>query len=135
LLSSIREFARSVSGSDTMTDTAQEIANLANEKVCVADHNSQTCAQLTASQINVVFVSPTSPPQLLHGKTLPSSLEQFKPEDIANSLSMIEGEFYSKITQADYIAHLRGTPITTHIDSATKINNRLLNWVKMKIWR
>jgi hypothetical protein len=83
----------------------------------------------------VVVVSPTSPPQSLLGTTLPSSLEQFKPEDIAHSLSVIEGESCSKITQADYIAHLRGTPITMHIDSATKINNRLLNWVKMKIWR
>jgi hypothetical protein len=40
LLSSIRDFARSVSGSDTMRDVAQEIANLANEKVCVADYDS-----------------------------------------------------------------------------------------------
>ncbi|KAH9989792.1 hypothetical protein BJV77DRAFT_1015930 [Russula vinacea] len=119
LLSSIRDFARSVGGSDTMTDAAQEIANLADERM------------------NVVVVSPTSPSQPLHGTTLPSPTpEHFKPEDIANSLSVIEGEFYSKITQADYIAHLRGTPITTHIASATRMNNRLVNWVKVKIvWR
>jgi hypothetical protein len=44
LLSSIREFAKSIGGSDNMKATAQEIANLANEKVCVGDHDSQTCA-------------------------------------------------------------------------------------------
>jgi hypothetical protein len=42
LLLSIREFARSIRGSDTMKAVAQEIANLANEKVCVAYHDSQT---------------------------------------------------------------------------------------------
>jgi hypothetical protein len=87
--------------------------------------------------MNVDVVSPISPPrpQPLRETTLSYSLEHYKPEDIANSLSVIEGEFYSEITQADYIAHLRGTPITTHISSAARINNRLVNWVKGKIWR
>lgn len=86
--------------------------------------------------MNVVIVSPTPSLQSLHGTTLPSSsLEQFKPSDIAESLTAIEGEFYSKITQADYIAHVRGTPITTHIASACKINNRLVNWVKWHVIR
>ncbi len=86
--------------------------------------------------MNVAFASPTMSLQPLHETTLPSSsLEQFKPEDIADSLSVIEGEFYSKITHADYIAHVRGTPITTHIASATEINNRLVNWVKIHIVR
>jgi hypothetical protein len=43
LLLSIREFARSIGGSDTMKAAVQEIANLANEKVCVVHHDSQTC--------------------------------------------------------------------------------------------
>jgi hypothetical protein len=45
LLSSIREFASlwSTGGSDTMRAAVQEIATLANEKVCVAYHDSQTC--------------------------------------------------------------------------------------------
>jgi hypothetical protein len=90
---------------------------------------------LTIFQLNVIVLSPTPTLQTLHGAALPSSLEQFKPEDIADSLAVIEGEFYSKITQADYIAHLRGTPITTHIASASKINNRLVNWVKLHIIR
>lgn len=116
LLSSIREFARSIGGSDTMKDAVQEIANLADEKM------------------NVVVVSPTPSLQPLHGTTLPSSsLEHYEPEDIADSLTVIEGEFYSKITQTDCIAHVRGTPITTHIASASKIHNRLVNWVKLHI--
>ncbi len=136
LLSSIREFAKSIGGSDTMKATAQEIANLANEKVRMVITTLRLALFLTASQMNVVVVSPIRPSQPLHGTTLPSSsLEQFKPEDIADSLSVIEGEFYSKVTQADYIAHVRGTPITTHIASATKINNRLVNWVKLYIVR
>jgi hypothetical protein len=136
LLSSIRDFARSVGGSDTMKDAARGVANLANEKVCVADIDSQTRC-LTVSQMNIAVVSPISPPrpQPLRETTSPSSLEHYKPEDIAKSLSVIEGEFYNEITQADYIAHLRGTPITTHIASAASINNRLVNWVKGKIWR
>ena len=44
LLLSIRDFARSVGGSDTMKAAAQEIADRADEKVCVTDINSQTCA-------------------------------------------------------------------------------------------
>jgi hypothetical protein len=44
LLLSIREFARSIRGSDPMKAAAQEIANFADEKVCVAYHDSQTCA-------------------------------------------------------------------------------------------
>jgi hypothetical protein len=43
LLSSIRDFARSIGGSDTMREVAQEIADLASEKVCASDHNSLTC--------------------------------------------------------------------------------------------
>ncbi|SRR6266852_1015089 len=93
-------------------------------------------ALLTVFQMNVVIVSPTPSLQPLDGTASPSSsLEQFKPEDIADSLTEIEGEFYSKITEADYIAHVRGTPITTHIASASKINNRLVNWVKLYIMR
>lgn len=85
--------------------------------------------------MNIVVVSPAPSLQTSHGTTLPSSsLEQFKPEDIADSLTVIEGEFYSKITQADYIAHVRG-PIPMHIASASKINNRLVNWVKLHIIR
>jgi hypothetical protein len=87
--------------------------------------------------MNVVVVSPSPSLQRLHGTTLPSSssLEQFEPEDIADSLAVIEGEFYSKITEADYIAHVRRKPITTHIASASKTNNRLVNWVKLHITR
>lgn len=83
--------------------------------------------------MNVVVVSRTPS---LHGTTLPSSsLEQFKPEDIAKSLTVIEGEFYSKITEADYIAHVRGTPITKHIASARNVNKSLVNWVRLHIMR
>ena len=105
--------------------------------VCVADHDSDL-RFLTAFQMNAAVASRTSSPQpqpLQATTLLPPSLDHYKPEDIATSLSTIEGEFYSKITQIDYIAHLQGMPITTHIASATKINNRLVNWVKGKIWR
>ncbi|KAI0003232.1 hypothetical protein BJV74DRAFT_881694 [Russula compacta] len=114
LLSSIREFSRSVGGSDTMREVAQEIVDLASEKM------------------NAVII-PTSPSQSLDGIMPPPSPQQFKPTDIAISLTVIEGDYYSKITQIDYITHLRGTPITKHIESATKINNCLVNWVKRKI--
>jgi hypothetical protein len=43
LLSSIKDFTRSISGSDTMKAAVQEIADLVDEKVCVAYHDSQTC--------------------------------------------------------------------------------------------
>jgi len=42
LLSSIREFAGSIGGSDTMRGVAQEIADLASEKVRTSDHTSWT---------------------------------------------------------------------------------------------
>jgi len=91
---------------------------------------------LTVSQMNIIVTSPSSSTKSHHEtRSPPLSPEQFKPGDIAISLSLIEGDHYSKITQADYIAHLRGTSITNHIESATKINNRLVNWVKTKILR
>lgn len=43
LLSSIGEFSRSIGGSDTMNATVQDIANLANERVCIVYHDSN-CA-------------------------------------------------------------------------------------------
>ncbi|SRR6266404_8249214 len=64
----------------------------------------------------------------------PQSLDRFKPTDIAHSLTVIEGESYAKISQADYVNHLRGT-VSRHIEFATKINNRLVNWVKNKVLR
>jgi len=84
--------------------------------------------------MTVIVTSPSSSTKsYIETRSPPPSPEQFKPGDIAISLSLIEGDHYSKITQADYIAHLRGTSITNHIESATKINNRLVNWVKTKI--
>ncbi|KAI9508854.1 ras guanine nucleotide exchange factor domain-containing protein [Russula earlei] len=116
LLSSIKDFASSIGGSEKMRELTQEIVNLATEKM------------------NIVVVSPpTSPPPQSSEMKSPCSPEQFKAVDIALSLSVIEGDYYSKITQADYIAHLRGKPITKHIQTATKLNNRLVNWVKTKI--
>ena len=44
LLSSIREFARSIGGSDIMREVAQEILDLASEKVRTSNHNTWTCA-------------------------------------------------------------------------------------------
>jgi hypothetical protein len=85
--------------------------------------------------MNVVVVFPTSPTRSYYNAKPPPSPEKIKAVDIAISLSVIEGDCYNKITQADYIAHLRGTSITEHIKSATKINNRIVNWVKMNILR
>ncbi|KAH9967849.1 hypothetical protein BC827DRAFT_1168576 [Russula dissimulans] len=117
LLSAIKEFSRSIEGSDKMREAAGEIVSLASEKM------------------NVAVVSPTSPLRQPYDTKSPSSPEQFKAGDIALSLSVIEGDYYSKITQADYIAHLRGKPITKNIESAAKVNNRLVNWVKTKVLR
>jgi hypothetical protein len=61
------------------------------------------------------------------------TLDKVKAVDIALSLSMIEGDIYGKITQADYIAHLREAPMTRHIECATRLNNRVDSWVKKKI--
>ncbi|KAI0255389.1 hypothetical protein BJV78DRAFT_1279551 [Lactifluus subvellereus] len=115
LLTSIRQFARSVGGSEIMNKVAQEIVNLVDEKM------------------NAVTTPPTQSSRLSYGIGSPLSPEKIKAVDIAISLSVIEGDYYSKITQADYIAHLRGAPITNHIECATKLNNRLVSWVKKKI--
>src|SRR6267142_233569 len=85
--------------------------------------------------MNVVIVFPTSPTRSHYSTKPPPSPEKIKAGDIAISLSVIEGDCYNKITQADYIAHLRGTSISDHIESATQINNRIVNWVKMNILR
>ncbi|KAI0303379.1 hypothetical protein B0F90DRAFT_1816200 [Multifurca ochricompacta] len=115
LLSSIKEFALSVSGSETMREVTREIVDLSSEKM------------------DAIVTSPILPSQSRLGTGLPSFPEQVKAIDIAISLSVIEGDSYGKITHADYIAHLRGSPITKHIELATKANNRLVNWVKRKV--
>ena len=43
LLTSIRQFARSVGGSEIMNKVAEEIVNLVGEKVCTSGHASPTC--------------------------------------------------------------------------------------------
>lgn len=86
--------------------------------------------------METVVAPPFSPlqPSSGHRPVSPPSLDQIKPADIALSLTLIEGERYAEITRADYVAHLRGA-ISKHIESATKVNNRLVNWVKNKILR
>jgi hypothetical protein len=80
--------------------------------------------------MDVVVASPVSPLQPCGGS--PLSPDQFKASDIALSLTVIEGERYAEISQADYAAHLSGA-VSKHIESVTKVNNRLVNWVKKKI--
>jgi hypothetical protein len=85
-------------------------------------------------QMNAVVASPVSPLRPTSEQSLgpPPPLDQFKAPDIAYSLTVIEGERYAEISQADYVAHISGS-ISKHIESATKVNNRLVNWVKKKI--
>jgi hypothetical protein len=84
--------------------------------------------------MNVIIVSPITPTRSHEVRRTPAP-ERIKAGDIAISLSVIEGDCYNQITQADYMAHLRGKSITKHIESATQMNNRLVNWVKSKILR
>jgi hypothetical protein len=116
LLSSISTFASTVSGSDTMREVAREIIDRVSKNM------------------DVVVAPPVSPsqPSSRHRPGSPSSPVQFKAPDIALSLTVIEGERYAEISQADYVAHLRGA-VSKHIESATKVNNRLVNWVKQNI--
>lgn len=87
-------------------------------------------------QMNAVVAPPVSPlrPTSEQNPGPPPPLDQFKAPDIAYSLTVIEGERYAEITQVDYVAHLSGA-ISKHIESATKVNNRLVNWVRKKILR
>ncbi|KAI9457793.1 hypothetical protein BJY52DRAFT_1223704 [Lactarius psammicola] len=115
LLSSIGTFASTVSGSDTMKEVAREIVDLVGKNM------------------DVVIAPPVSPLQPSSGRPVsPLSPDQIKALDIAVSLTVIEGERYAQISRADYVAHLRGA-VSKHIESAMKVNNRLVNWVKKKI--
>jgi son of sevenless len=111
LLTSIKQFAKTVAGSDSdiINPMVQEIVNLVGEKLA----------------LRVMTILPVG--------QIAFSLGQIKAVDIAISLSVIEGDCYSKITQADYVAHIRGAPITKHIEFAIELNNRLSSWVKTKI--
>lgn len=76
--------------------------------------------------------SPVSPLQTGQNSGPPLSPDQIKAPDIALSLTVIEGERYAQISQADYVAHLNGA-VSKRIESATKVNNRLVNWIKKRI--
>ncbi|KAH9039389.1 ras guanine nucleotide exchange factor domain-containing protein [Lactarius hengduanensis] len=116
LLPLIGTFASAVSGSDTMREVAREITDVVGKNM------------------DVVAAPPVSPlqPSGGHRPGPPPSPNQFKAADIALSLTVIEGEHYAEISQADYVAHLRGA-ISKHVEFATKVNNRLVNWIKKKI--
>lgn len=118
VLFSIGAFASTISGSDIMKNVAREIVDLVGKNM------------------DVVVAPPVSPLQpsitSRHRSVSPPSPDQIKAADIALSLTVIEGEHYAKISKADYVAHLGGD-ISKHIESATKVNNRLVNWVKAKV--
>jgi hypothetical protein len=114
LLNAIEQFAKSLESSNirVRNSVVQEITSLVREKLALHDQVMMTIlpAPQTASQMNV--------PQPTLGMRHPFSLDQVKALDIAVSLSVIKGDYYGKISQADYISHLRGRPITKHIECA-----------------
>ena len=117
-----------------MREVAREIIDLVSKIVCpiFPDLHELSIDRVADLQMDVVVAPPVSPSQPSSGHGSPSSPDQFKAPDIALSLTVIEGERYAEISQADYVAHLRGAT-STHIESATKVNNRLVNWVKQNI--
>ncbi|KAI9433953.1 ras guanine nucleotide exchange factor domain-containing protein [Lactarius indigo] len=116
LLPSIGTFVSTVSGSDVMREVAREIVDLVGKNM------------------DVVAAPPVSPlqPSSGHRPGPPPSPDKIKPADIALALTIIEGERYAEISQVDYVAHLRGA-VSKRIEFATKVNNRLVNWIKKKI--
>lgn len=85
-------------------------------------------------QMDAIVASPVSPSQLSgeHSPGPPPSPGQFKAPEIALSLTVIEGERFAAISQADYVTHIGGAN-SKRIESVIKVNNRLVNWVKKKV--
>ncbi|KAH9039390.1 hypothetical protein EDB84DRAFT_1436992 [Lactarius hengduanensis] len=108
--SKIREFARSVSGSQTMEAKAREVVDLVDDPDHVCLRNPESCPRLRSEPVPY-------PP----GVT---------PSDLANALTVIEGSRFERITYWDYVNFVRQRPNTRRIDVFNTVHDLIETWVQ-----
>ncbi|KAH9001757.1 hypothetical protein EDB92DRAFT_1812453 [Lactarius akahatsu] len=113
--SKIREFARSVSGSQTMEAKAREVGDLVDDPDHVRLRNPESCPRLRSEPV-------PHPP----GVT---------PSDVANALTVIEGSRFERITYWDYVNFVRQRPNTRRIDVFNTVHDLIETWVQTTVLR
>ncbi|KAH9057103.1 hypothetical protein EDB83DRAFT_2316074 [Lactarius deliciosus] len=111
--SKIREFARSVSGSQTMEEKAREVVDLVDDPDHVRLRNPENCPRLRSEPV-------PHPP----GVT---------PSDVANALTVIEGSRFERITYWDYVNFVRQRPNTRRIDVFNTVHDLIEIWVQTTV--
>ncbi|KAH8980822.1 hypothetical protein EDB86DRAFT_3087571 [Lactarius hatsudake] len=111
--SKISEFARSVSGSQTMEAKAREVVDLVDDPDHVRLRNPESCPRLRCEPV-------PNPP----GVT---------PSDMANALTIIEGSRFERITYWDYVNFVRQRPNTWRIDVFNTFHDLIETWVQTTV--
>lgn len=81
-------------------------------------------------QRDLLVVSPLD----LSDVIVPRSVD-VTPRDVAECLTLVEGEAYDKILPADYIAQVLALSVANHVEAASATNNKIGYWVKWSILR
>ncbi|KAH9057641.1 ras guanine nucleotide exchange factor domain-containing protein [Lactarius vividus] len=111
--SKIREFARSVSGSQTMETKAGEIVGLVDDPDHVRLRNPESSPRLRCEPVPY-------PP----GVTA---------SDVANALTVIEGSRFERVTYWDYVNFARQRPNTRRIDVFNTVHDLIETWVQTTV--
>ncbi|KAH9029102.1 hypothetical protein EDB85DRAFT_1555024 [Lactarius pseudohatsudake] len=111
--SKIREFARSVAGSQTMEAKAREVVDLVDDPDHVRLRNPESCPRLRSEPVPY-------PP----GVT---------PSDMANALTVIEGSRFERITYWDYVNFVRQRPNIRRIDVFNTVHDLIETWVQTTV--
>ncbi|KAG6861734.1 hypothetical protein C0995_012738 [Termitomyces sp. Mi166 len=97
--------------------------------------NSSTAINDQAANLVDLIDSQTSfsPPSPLSPGRRMSRTSEMTPNDLAIALTLLEGDRYSAILPADYIAHLSRRTRSHSVEAAYLTNNKIVLWVKQSV--
>ncbi|KAF8273843.1 hypothetical protein EI94DRAFT_1715048 [Lactarius quietus] len=111
--SRIREFARSVTGCQTVEEKAREIASLVDALDHVRRSNPENCPDLR--------------------RDLVPRPRGITPSDVANAFTVIEGSRFERITYWDCVNFMRQHPDTRRLDAFDAVHELLKTWVRISV--
>ncbi|KAI0052243.1 ras GEF [Auriscalpium vulgare] len=109
----IQEFARSIRGSE-MIPQAKEIVEIVEDRLCLLGAESHSVTQTIAANVE------------------PAHAGDITPSDLAIALTAVENRCYAAIRERDVVLHVLNSH-NEHIRAALVMNNRIINWVKVKV--
>ncbi|KII88779.1 hypothetical protein PLICRDRAFT_42015 [Plicaturopsis crispa FD-325 SS-3] len=116
VLSGIQDFCASVQSSGYMKELASEVSSKVIDRIA-ACQKAGLMSPVSSSFSSSAVVKPEA------------------PIDLAQALSITEGDLYSRIIQDDYLAYFKNIGGQTPIDAALVKNRTIMNWIKKSILR